>query len=119
MSEKTAMTTNTTVGPKCAECGDGHLVRFLRDEELDYDLGDETIKVLVKEVPVERCDHCGAVASGYPAAMARHEAVRRAELKSKSEKVHNSHQQISPLAVSPRPVPGCDAPDAAANNTKR
>jgi DNA-binding transcriptional regulator YiaG len=49
-----------------------------RDEEFDYDLGEETIKVIAKDVPVECCDTCGMIASGPAAAMARHEAVCRA-----------------------------------------
>jgi putative zinc finger/helix-turn-helix YgiT family protein len=72
------MATQPSIGPKCPECEQGHLVPFTRDEEFDYDLGDETIKVLAKDVPVERCDSCGMIASGPAAAKVRHEAVCRA-----------------------------------------
>jgi putative zinc finger/helix-turn-helix YgiT family protein len=72
------MTTHPTTGPKCPECDTGHLVPFTRDEEFDFDLGDETIKVFAKDVPVERCDSCGMIASGPAAAKVRHEAVCRA-----------------------------------------
>ena len=64
--------------PKCPECEHGHLVPFTRDEEFDYDLGEESIKVVARDVPVERCDSCGMVASGPAAAKVRHEAVCRA-----------------------------------------
>ena len=60
---------------KCPECEHGHLVPFSRDEEFDYDVGDESIKVVAKDVPVERCDSCGMVASGPAAARVRHDAV--------------------------------------------
>jgi len=63
---------------KCPECENGRLCTFTRDEELDFDLGDETIKVMVKDVPVERCDSCGMEASGPVAARVRHEAICRA-----------------------------------------
>lgn len=72
------MTTNLVTRPKCPECDHGHLIPFTRDEELDFDLGEETIKVAIKDVPVERCDVCGLIASGPPAAKVRHEAVCRA-----------------------------------------
>lgn len=64
--------------PKCPECEHGHLVPFTRDEEFDYDLGEESIKVVARDVPVERRDSCGMVASGPAAAKVRHEAVCRA-----------------------------------------
>jgi putative zinc finger/helix-turn-helix YgiT family protein len=69
---------SSRTGPKCPECEHGFLVPFIRDEEFDYDLGDESIKVVAKDVPVERCDSCGIVASGPAAAKVRHEAVCRA-----------------------------------------
>jgi putative zinc finger/helix-turn-helix YgiT family protein len=72
------MTTHPSTGPKCPECAHGHLVPSTRDEEFDYDLGDETIKVLARAVPIERCDSCGIIASGPAAAKVRHEAVCRA-----------------------------------------
>jgi putative zinc finger/helix-turn-helix YgiT family protein len=80
------MTAHPSVGPKCPECENGHLVSFTRDEEFEYDLGDETIKVTARDVPVERCDSCGMIASGPDAAKLRHEAVCRAsELLTPSE----------------------------------
>src|ERR1700682_2903552 len=72
------MTTNHSIGPKCPECERGQLLPFTRDEEFDYDLGEETIKVIARDVPVERCDACGMIASGPAAAKVRHEAVWRA-----------------------------------------
>jgi putative zinc finger/helix-turn-helix YgiT family protein len=69
------MTAHPNTGPKCPECENGHLVPFTRDEEFDYDLGDETIKVIARDVPVERCDSCGMIASGPAAGKVRHEAV--------------------------------------------
>jgi YgiT-type zinc finger domain-containing protein len=70
--------TPTTSGPRCPECGHGVLVPFTRDEEFDHDLGDRTIKVVARAVPVERCEKCGLVASGSAAAKVRHNAVCRA-----------------------------------------
>ena len=61
---------SSRTGPKCPQCEHGFLVPFSRDEEFDYDLGEESIKVVAKDVPVERCDSCGMVASG-PAAASR------------------------------------------------
>jgi putative zinc finger/helix-turn-helix YgiT family protein len=72
------MTVSVTTRVKCPECERGYLVSFTRDEELDYDLGEETFKVLAKDVPVERCDVCGMIASGPAAAIVRHEAICRA-----------------------------------------
>jgi putative zinc finger/helix-turn-helix YgiT family protein len=65
-------------GPKCPECEHGRLVPFTRDEEFDYEREGETIKVVAKDVPVERCDSCGMIASGPAAAKVRAEAVCRA-----------------------------------------
>jgi putative zinc finger/helix-turn-helix YgiT family protein len=65
-------------GTKCPECGQGQLLAFSRTEEFDFDLGDETVKVRAENVPVEKCDKCGAVMSGPAAARVRHEAVCRA-----------------------------------------
>ncbi len=98
------MTANLTTGPKCPECEGGRLVPFTRDEELDYDLGDETIKVLAREVPVERCDSCGMIASGPAAAKVRHEALCRAaglltpsEIKGLRDKFGWSQQDLADL----------------------
>ncbi len=90
---------------KCPECEHGFLVPFNRDEEFDYDLGDVSIKVVAKDVPVERCDSCGMVASGPAAARVRHEAVCRAagfltpaEYKSIREELGWSQQHLADLA---------------------
>jgi putative zinc finger/helix-turn-helix YgiT family protein len=98
------MTANLSPGPKCPECERGHLVPFTRDEELDYDLGEETIKVIAKNVPVERCDVCGMIASGPAAAKVRHEALCRAaglltpdEIKAIREKFGWSQQDLADL----------------------
>jgi putative zinc finger/helix-turn-helix YgiT family protein len=89
---------------KCPECEHGHLVPFSRDEEFDYDLGEESIKVVARDVPVERCDSCGMVASGPAAAKVRHEAVCRAagfltptEYKSIREELGWSQQRLADL----------------------
>ncbi len=63
---------------KCPECEKGELVAQLVDETFDFDLGEETIEVHAKNVPVERCTNCGAELSGPPAAKVRHEAVCKA-----------------------------------------
>src|SRR5438477_13026168 len=65
-------------GTKCPECGEGQLFAFTRTEEFDFDLGDETVKVRVENVPVKKCDKCGEEMSGPAAAKVRHEAVCRA-----------------------------------------
>ncbi|HWY86416.1 MAG TPA: type II TA system antitoxin MqsA family protein [Gemmataceae bacterium] len=65
-------------GLQCPECGEGQLFSFTQDEEFDFDLGDEKVKVLAKDVPVKKCDKCGEETSGPAAAMVRHEAVCRA-----------------------------------------
>jgi len=98
------MTVDLTNRPKCPECERGHLVPFTRDEELDYDLGEETIKVISRDVPVERCDACGMVASGPAAAKVRHEAVCRAvglltpsEIKALRDKFGWSQQYLADL----------------------
>jgi putative zinc finger/helix-turn-helix YgiT family protein len=98
------MTAHPSMGPKCPECEHGHLVPFTRDEEFDYDLGEETIKVLAKGVPVERCDSCGMIASGPAAAKVRHEAVCRAaglltpsEIKAIREEFGWSQQHLADL----------------------
>jgi putative zinc finger/helix-turn-helix YgiT family protein len=67
-----------TAAPKCPECKQGQLVAFTRNEEFDFDLGDETVKVRAENVPVEKCDKCGEVLSGPAAAWVRHEAICRA-----------------------------------------
>jgi putative zinc finger/helix-turn-helix YgiT family protein len=72
------MTTSHANRLKCPDCEHGHLVPFTRDEVLHYDLGDESIKVIARDVPVERCDTCGLIASGSAAAKVRHEAICRA-----------------------------------------
>src|SRR2546421_10851955 len=98
------MTVNPTTRPKCPECEPGYLVPFTRDEELDYDLGEETIKVIARDVPVERCDVCGMIASGPAAAKVRHEAVCRAvglltpsEIKALREQFGWSQQDLAEL----------------------
>ncbi len=98
------MTANLTTGPKCLECERGRLVPFTRDEELDYDLGEETIKVITRDVPVERCDSCGMIASGPAAAKVRHEALCRAaglltpsEIKGLRERFGWSQQYLADL----------------------
>jgi putative zinc finger/helix-turn-helix YgiT family protein len=63
---------------KCPECEKGRLTPHLIDETFDFDLGEETIKVHARNVPVERCDNCGAELSGPAAAKVRHEAVCKA-----------------------------------------
>ncbi len=65
-------------GLACPECGRGRLIPFTRDEEFDFDLGDEVVKVRAENVPVEKCDACGEVFSGPAAAKVRHEAICRA-----------------------------------------
>lgn len=65
-------------GPKCPECGNGVLAPFTSREEFDYDLGDKTIRVVVDDVPLQRCTHCHLEASGSQAAKVRHDAVCRA-----------------------------------------
>lgn len=98
------MTAILSTGPKCPECEQGHLVPFTRDEEFDYDLGEETIKVIARDVPVERCDSCGMTASGPAAARVRHEAVCRAaglltpsEIKAIREQFDWSQQYLAEL----------------------
>jgi putative zinc finger/helix-turn-helix YgiT family protein len=98
------MTVKHTTHPKCPECGRGHLVPFTRDETLDFDLGEEIIKVYAREVPVERCDSCGLIASGPAAAKVRHEALCRAaglltpaEIKAIRERFGWSQQHMADL----------------------
>ncbi len=90
--------------PKCPECEGGHLAPFSRDEEFDYDLGEEIIKVIATQVPVERCDTCGMIASGSAAAKVRHKAICRAagllapsEIKALREKFGWSQQYLADL----------------------
>jgi putative zinc finger/helix-turn-helix YgiT family protein len=104
LSRSKYMTANLPTRPKCPECEHGHLVPFTRDEELDFDLGEEIIKVLAKNVPLERCDTCGLIASGPPAAKVRHEAVCRAaglltpsEIKAIRERFGWSQQYLADL----------------------
>ncbi len=98
------MTYNRRTQPKCPECENGHFVPFSRDEELDYDLGEQTVKVPVRSVPLERCDSCGLVASGPPAAKARHESLCRvtgllapAEIKAIRDKFGWSQEYLAEL----------------------
>jgi putative zinc finger/helix-turn-helix YgiT family protein len=98
------MIVNPKSRPKCPECEPGYLVPFARDEELDYDLGEETIKVIAKDVPLERCDTCGLIASGPAAAKVRHEALCRAaglltpsEIKAIREQFGWSQQHLADL----------------------
>jgi putative zinc finger/helix-turn-helix YgiT family protein len=65
-------------GTKCPECGQGQLLSLTRTEEFDFDFGEEKVKVRAENVPVEKCDKCGAVMSGPAAAKVRHEAICRA-----------------------------------------
>ena len=66
------------IGTVCPECGKGQMLPLSRSEEFDFDLGGETVKVHVENVPIRKCDQCGEVMSGPEAAKARHEAVCRA-----------------------------------------
>jgi putative zinc finger/helix-turn-helix YgiT family protein len=99
------MTADIQRGLKCPECGNGHMVPFTRDEERDYDLGDgETIKISMKDVPLERCDSCGLIAHGPAAAKVEHEAICRAvglltpsEIKAIREKFGWSQQYLADL----------------------
>lgn len=65
-------------GIKCPECREGQLFSFTQDEDFDFDLGDESVKVHAENVPVKKCDKCGEEMSGPPAAKVRHEAICRA-----------------------------------------
>lgn len=62
----------------CPECACGRLVAFVRNEEFDFDLGSDTVKVRAENVPVKKCDFCGVVMSGPAAATVRQAAVCRA-----------------------------------------
>jgi putative zinc finger/helix-turn-helix YgiT family protein len=91
-------------GIKCPECGKGQLLSFTQDEEFDFDLGDETVKVRAENVPVKRCDNCGEEMSGPPAAKVRHEAICRAaglmapsEIKALREQFGWSQQDLADL----------------------
>jgi putative zinc finger/helix-turn-helix YgiT family protein len=91
-------------GTKCPECGQGQLIPFIRTEEFDFDLGDETVKVRAENVPVQKCDKCGEVMSGPAAAKVRHEAICRAaglltpsEIKGIREKFGWSQQHLADL----------------------
>ena len=93
-----------SIGIKCPECGRGQLLPFTRAEEMDFDLGDETVKVHVENVPVEKCDKCGEIMSGPAAAQVRHEAICRAagllapsEIKAIREKFGWSQQHLADL----------------------
>ena len=85
LRERFAPEPPVSTGPKCPECEHGYLVSFTRDEEFDYDLGQQTINVLARNVPVERCDSCGMIASGPAAAKVRDQAVSRASRMSKQD----------------------------------
>lgn len=98
------MKATSLVGAKCPECGKGRLVAFARTEEFDFNLGDETVKVRVENVPVEKCDSCGEVMSGPAAAKVRHEAICRAagfltpsEIKGLREQFGWSQQDLADL----------------------
>jgi putative zinc finger/helix-turn-helix YgiT family protein len=98
------MTVSLTTRPKCPECEHGYLVPFTRDEEHDFDLEEETIKVVARDVPVERCNVCGLIASGPAAAKVRHDAVCRAarlltptEIKAIRDTFGWSHQELADL----------------------
>ncbi len=102
------MTDNQTTRMKCPECEAGYLVPFTRDEEFDFDLGEEIVKVIARDVPVERCDSCGLIASGIVAAMVRHEAICQAaglllpsEIKAIREKFGWSQQHLADLTGFP------------------
>jgi putative zinc finger/helix-turn-helix YgiT family protein len=90
--------------PKCPECNRGRLRSLTRTEEFDFDLGEETVKVRVENVPVERCDQCGEVISGPAAARLRDEAICRAaglltpaEIKAIRESFGWSQQHLADL----------------------
>lgn len=91
-------------GVKCPECGQGQLLSFHQDEEFDFDLGNETVKVHAENVPVEKCDTCGEEMSGPAAAKVRHEAICRAadllppsEIKAVRESFGWSQQYLADL----------------------
>ena len=91
-------------GIKCPECGEGQLFSFNQDEEFDFDLGDETVKVRAKNVPVKKCDKCGEEMSGPAAAKVRHEAICCAaglmtpsEIKALRDKFDWSQQKLADL----------------------
>ncbi|MBI2803814.1 MAG: type II toxin-antitoxin system MqsA family antitoxin [Planctomycetes bacterium] len=88
----------------CPECGRGQLVSFTRDEDFDFDLGDERVAVQARNVPVEKCDTCGEIMSGPAAARVRHDAICRAvglltpsEIKAIREKFGWSQQHLAAL----------------------
>lgn len=62
----------------CPECLRGRLVHHMIDEAFEFDLGDDVIQVHAANVPVERCDQCGAELSGPAAAKVRHDAICKA-----------------------------------------
>lgn len=89
----------------CPECGQGSLTLHHLDEAFDFDLGEETIRVHARNVPVERCDRCGAELSGPAAAKVRHEAVCQAagfftpeEIKALRKRLNLSQQDFARLA---------------------
>ncbi len=76
----------------------------MRDEEEDYDNGEIVVKVLAKNVPVERCNSCGLIASGLEAAKVRTEAICHAvgllapsEIKALRESFGWSQQYLADL----------------------
>src|SRR5436305_1391141 len=94
----------TLTGRKCPECGEGQLFTFTRDEDFDFDLGEEIVKVHAENVPVEKCDKCGEEMSGPAAAKVRHEAICRAagllapyEIKALRERFGWSQQHLADL----------------------
>jgi putative zinc finger/helix-turn-helix YgiT family protein len=96
--------THTTSAP-CPVCGKGLLTSHLIDETFDFDVGEETVTVQARGVPVRRCDHCGEELSGPEAARVRHEAVCKAagfftpeELKALRKQVDLSQQDFAQLA---------------------
>jgi len=91
-------------GVHCPECGKGQLFSFTQDEEFDFDLGGEIVKVCAKDVPVKKCDKCGEEMSGPAAATVRHEAICRAaglmapsEIKALRDKFGWSQQYLADL----------------------
>src|SRR5437660_10890604 len=95
---------STPTGIRCPECGEGHLFSFTQNEEFDFDIGGETVKVFAKDVPVKKCDKCGEEMSGPAAAMVRHEAICRAtrlltpwEIKALRDKFGWSQQDLADL----------------------
>jgi putative zinc finger/helix-turn-helix YgiT family protein len=83
-----------TMHTPCPECGKG-LRPLLVDETFESDLGDETVIVHARNVPIERCDRCGFELSGPAAARVRHEAVCKAAGFFTPDEVKNLRKQLN------------------------